>query len=332
VKRRAFITLLGGAAAVWPLAVRAQQERMRRIGMVMPNVESDPVGQAFVEAFRGALRSLGWTDGGNARIDIRWAAGEASDPNRLRGYAAELVGLQPDVIVAGATSALTPLQQATQTIPIVFCAASDPVGGGFVKSLARPGGNITGFALYEYAMGVKWLELLNQIAPRVNRVAVIYDPDNRSSLGQLPEIENREPSFGMRLSAFPVRDAPEIERAIDAFAVGPNGGGLIVLPNPVTVTHRKLIIAQAAKRRLPAVYAYRFYVTSGGLASYGVDIFDLFRRAASYVDRILKGENPGELPVQYADKFELVINLKTAKALNLDPPISLLARTDEVIE
>jgi len=200
-------------------------------------------------------------------------------------------------------------QQATQTIPIVFAQVSDPVGGGFVKSLARPGGNVTGFALYEYAMGVKWLELLNQIAPRVNRAAVIYDPDNRSNLGQLPEIENRAPSFGMRLS-----------------------GGLIVLPNPVTVTHRKLIIAQAAKRRLPAVYAYRFYVTSGGLASYGVHIFDLYRRAASYVDRILKGENPGELSVQYADKFELVINLKTAKALNLDPPNSLLARTDEVIE
>src|SRR6516165_740379 len=200
-------------------------------------------------------------------------------------------------------------QQATQTIPIVFAQVSDPVGGGFVKSLARPGGNVTGFALYEYAMGVKWLELLNQIAPRVNRAAVIYDPDNRSNLGQLPEIENRAPSFGMRLS-----------------------GGLIVLPNPVTVTHRKLIIAQAAKRRLPAVYAYRFYVTSGGLASYGVHIFDLYRRAASYVDRILKSENPGELSVQYADKFELVINLKTPKALNLDPPNSLLARTDGVIE
>jgi putative ABC transport system substrate-binding protein len=235
------------------------------------------------------------------------------------------------VIVAGATAALMQLQPATRTIPIVFAQVSDPVQGGFVASLAHPDGNITGFALYEYGIGVKWLELLNQIAPRVTRVAVIFDPDNRANLGQLPEIERQAPSFGVRPTAFPVRDAAEIERAIDEFARESNGG-LIALPNPITVAHRGPIIALAAKHGLPAVYAYRPFVMNGGLASYGVDISELYRRAASYVDRILKGEKPGDLPVQFADKFELVINLKTAKALGLDPPISLLARTDETVE
>ena len=262
------------------------------------------------------------------RIDTRWGAGE---PDRLRAYAAELVGLKPDVIATGATSALAALQKVTRTIPIVFAQVSDPVRGGFVASLVHPGGNITGFALYEYAMAVKWLELLKQIAPRVARVAVIYDPANIASAGQLPEIETGAPSFGVRLFASPVRDAGEIERAVEAFAPEPNSG-LIVLPNPVTIVHRELIIALAAKHRLPAVYAYRVQVTSGGLASYGVDIRGLYQRAASYVDRILKGEKPADLPVQFPTKFELVINLKTAKALDLDLSATLLARADEVIE
>jgi ABC-type uncharacterized transport system substrate-binding protein len=326
MKRRDFITLLAGAAA-WPLTARAQQpERMRRIGVLM-GAPNDPVGQLWLAAFQGGLQKLGWTQDRNVRIDTRWGG----DADRLRAYATELVGLRPDVIVAGATSALMPLQQATRTIPIVFAQVSDPVRGGFVASLAHPDGNITGFALYEYGIGVKWLELLNQIAPHVKRVAVIFEPDNRANLGQLPEIEREAPSFAVRPTAFPVRDAAEIERAIDEFARESNGG-LIALPNPITVTHRGPIIALAAKHRLPAVYAYRPFVVDGGLASYGVDISELYRRAASYVDRILKGEKPGDLPVQFADKFELVINLKTAKALGLDPPISLLARTDETVE
>jgi putative ABC transport system substrate-binding protein len=329
MRRRDFITLVGGATVAWPITARAQQpDRVWRIGVLMDLAESDPEGQAYVAAFQEGLQKLGWTDGRNVRINLRWGAGE---PDRLRAYAAELVGLKPDVIAAGATSALASLQQATRTIPIVFAQVSDPVHGGFVASLAHPGGNITGSALYEYAIVVKWLELLKQIAPRVDRVAVIYDPANITSAGQLREIETGAPSFGVRLSASPVRDAGEIERAVEAFASEPNGG-LIVLPNSVTNVHRELIIALAAKNRLPAVYAYRVQVTSGGLASYGVDIRDLYRRAASYVDRIFKGEKPADLPVQFATKFELVINLKTAKALGLDPPISLLARTDEVIE
>jgi len=326
IERRKFLATLAGAAA-WPLAARAQQaERVRRIGVLMapPN---DPVGHAFLSAFEEQLQKLGWTDGRNVRIDTRWAV----DFDRLRGYATELVGLRPDVIVAGGTSALAALKQATRTISIVFAQVSDPIHGGFVESLAHPSGNITGFALYEYGIAVKWLELLKQIAPLVTRVAVIYDPTNTSNIGQLPETKTAAPSFGVKLSGFAVRDAAEIERAIEEFAPGPNGG-MIVLPSPVTVAYRSVIIALAAKHRLPAVYPYRLYVEGGGLASYGVDSSDLYRRAASYVDRILKGEKPGDLPVQFADKFELVINLKVAKTLGLDPPISLLARTDEVIE
>ena len=329
MRRRKLISLLGGAAAAWPLAARAQQpERMRRVGVLMTFDENDAEAQSFVAGLRDALQKLGWNDGTNARLDIRWGGSEAE---RLRAYANELVASNSEVIVAGATSALAPLKQATQTIPIVFAQVSDPVRGGFVSSLAHPGGNITGFALYEYAIIVKWLELLKQLAPTVNRVGALYDETNPSNRGQLPEIESRAPAFAVQSSAFPVRDSADIEHAIESFGREANGG-LIVLPNPVTFVHRKLIAALAAKHRLPAVYAYRYHVTSGGLASYGVDLPDLYRRAASYVDRILKGEKPGELPVQFPTKFELVINLKAAAALGLDVPVSLLARTDEVIE
>jgi ABC-type uncharacterized transport system substrate-binding protein len=250
----------------------------------------------------------------------------------MRAYAAELVKLKPEVIFASATSSLVPLQRETRTVPIVFAQLTDPVGGGFVASLARPGGNITGFAQYEYSIGAKWVELLKQIAPQVTRVAVIYDEANQSEAqGTLPVVEAAARSFGMQIAAYAVRDAAEIERAIQEFTREPNGG-LIPLPAPVTAVHRDLIISLATRHRLPNVYAYRYYPASGGLASYGIDNIELHRRAASYVDRILKGEKPGDLPVQQATKFELVINLKTAKALGLDPPISLLARTDEVIE
>jgi putative ABC transport system substrate-binding protein len=329
MNRREFIALLGSAAA-WPLRARAQlPERVRRIGVLMGAfAESDPEGQIYVAALREGLQKLGWNDGRNVSIQTRWGA---ADDERRRAYAAELVSSKPDIIVAGATSALAPLKQATPTIPIVYVGVSDPVGGGFVPSLTHPGGNITGFALYEYTIVVKWLELLKQLAPQVTRVLALYDPSNPTSLAQLPEIERRAASFDVHPSAVPVRNGTEIEHAIGAFASEPNGS-LIVLPNPVTAVHHELIAALAVKHRLPAVYAYRYQVTSGGLASYGINVADLYRRAASYVDRILKGEKPADLPVQFADKFELVINLKTAKALGLDPPISLLARTDEVIE
>ena len=328
MRRRELIKLLGGTATAWPLAARAQQSgQVRRVGVLMVMEEGDPLGKSYLAAFQDGLQKLGWNDG-NARLDIRWGGGQAE---RLRASAVELVGSKPDVIVAGATATLVLLKQATQTIPIVFAQVSDPVRGGFVPSLAHPGGNITGFALYEYAIAAKWLELLKQLAPAVNRLAALYDPTNPSNLAQLLEIESQAPGFGVRSSAFAVRDAADIENAISTFAREPNGG-LMVLPNPVTTVHRALIVALAAKHRLPDVSAYRFHVMGGGLASYGVDVPDLFRGAASYVDRILKGEKPGELPIQFATKFELVINLKTAKALGLDPPNALLARTDEVIE
>jgi putative ABC transport system substrate-binding protein len=327
--RREFITLLGGAAAAWPLAARAQQpERVRRIGVLMGLAENDPEGQARVAAFRQGLEQLRWTDGRNARIDYRWAAGEGS---RAVTYAAELVALSPDVIFAGAVSALAPLQSATKTIPIVFAQVSDPVGGGFVVSLARPGGNITGFTQYEYTTGVKWLELLKEIAPGVARVAFLYDPANPTSAGFLRTIEPGTPSLGVQVSTYAVRETAEFERAIDAFAAEPNGG-LIILPSLSATIHRELIVAGAARHRLPVVYPYRLFATSGGLASYGVDNIDMYRRAAGYVDRILKGASPAELPVQQATKFELIVNLKTARALGLEVPPTLLARADEVIE
>jgi ABC-type uncharacterized transport system substrate-binding protein len=328
VQRREFITLLGGAAT-WPLAARAQQpEGRRRIGVLMNLAERDPEGQARTGALREGLAKLGWTEGRELQIEYRWFAG---DPDRARAYAAELVKLKPEVIFAGATPSVAVLQRETRSVPIVFAQVADPVGAGFVASLARPGGNITGFASFEYAIAAKWLELLNQIAPQVTRVAVIYDLTNPETKEYLPVIEAAARSFGVQVSISVVRNAAEIERAIEEFTRGPNGG-LIPLPTPLMAVHRDLIISLAARHRLPNVYAWRYYAMAGGLASYGIDNIELYRRAASYVDRILKGEKPGDLPVQQATKFELVINLKTAKALGLDPPISLLARTDEVIE
>ena len=330
MRRREFITLLGGAAVAWPLAAWAQQpERMRRIGVLIGVAESDQEGQARVAAFRKELQKLGWTEGSNVRIDYRWPA---ADANRLREDAADLVGLTPDVILVNPSAALTALLRETHTIPIVFVQIGDPVGQGFVASLARPGGNITGFATSEFALGGKWLELLKEIAPRIGRVAVIYDPANPNWAGYLREIETGAPSFGVQVSPLPVRDAAAIERAIEAFAGEPNGGLIVVPGAPSPTVHRQLIIALASRHRLPAIYPFRFFVTSGGLASYGVNSVELYRRAASYVDRLFRGEKPSELPIQLATKFELVINLKTAKALGLTMPPTLLTRADEVIE
>jgi putative ABC transport system substrate-binding protein len=329
MKRREFITLLGGAAATWPLAARAQQgDGMRRIGVLIAIAESDPEAQARVTAFSEALRALGWVDGRNARLDVRYAAG---DPERMRTYAAELVGIKPDVILVNASAFLAAVRRETRTVPIVFVQVADPVGGGFVDNLARPGGNVTGFASTEYEMGGKWLDLLKEIAPAVTRVAVLRDPTIPSGAGQLGAIQAVAPSFRVTITPTAARDAGEIERAINTFASGSNGG-LIVLPSALTALHRQLIVDLAARHRLPVVYPYRYFATRGGLVSYGLDNIDLFRRAAGYVDRILKGEKPADMPVQAPTKYELVINLKTAKALGLTIPPMLLARADEVIE
>ena len=328
MRRRAFIAALGGAAA-WPLVARAQQsERVRRIGVLMNLAENDPEAPARGAAFQHALQQLGWTDGGNVRIDYRWAA---DDAGRLRRYAAELVALAPDVILANATPSVAALQQATQTVPVVFVNVADPVGAGFVASLARPGRNITGFLLFEYGISAKWLELLKEIAPGVTRVAVIRDPGNASGIGQFGAIQAVAPSFGVELHPVDVHDAGEIERAVAAFAHGSNDG-LIVTSSTLAVVHRELIIALAARHHLPAVYSVRQFGAGGGLISYGTDPHDRFLQAAGYVDRILRGEKPADLPVQAPTKYELVINLKTAKALGLEVPHSLLARADEVIE
>ena len=328
MQRREFITLLGGTAAAWPLTARAQQaERLRKVGVLVPAAAGTPHWQAYVAAFREGLQKLGWFDDRNIHIEERWGP----NADELGSHAAEFAGMMPDVILAGAASASRPMQQATRTIPIVFANVPDPVANGFVTNLARPGGNITGFANYEPTIAIKWLELLKQIAPDVARVAFIYDPTNPTGVAYLRAIESAASSFGTQVSGAAVRDGEEIERAIAAFAREQNGG-LVVAGGPSTTTHQAVVIGLAARHRLPAVYPTREAVTGGGLASYGVDTSDLFRRAASYVDRILKGEKPSELPVQFANKFELVINQKTAKALGLDPSIQLLARTDEVIE
>lgn len=329
MRRRAFITLLGAAAAAWPLAACAQQaERMRRIGVLTGLAESDPDVKAWLTAFEQGLQKLGWSQGRNLRIDYRWAG---NDEPRLRSYAAELVGAAPDVLFAAATPALVALNRETRSVPIVFVQVADPVKLGFVATLARPGGNITGFTTFEYSIGGKWLELLKDTAPGTTRVAVIFDPRNPTQAQYVQGIEASAPSFGVHLILAPVRDAAELERAIDAFAQEPNGG-LIVAPNIVTILHRDLIIALAARHRLPAVYPYRVFTTGGGFMSYGIDLDDTYRRAASYVDLILKGAKPGDLPVQLSSKFELVINLKTAKALGLTIPEPFLQRADEVIE
>jgi putative ABC transport system substrate-binding protein len=327
VRRREFITLLGGAAT-WPLAARAQQgQRMRRIGVLLGLDESDADARSWVTAFRQRLDALGWTDGHNARIDYRFAG---ADAGRIRAHATELVGLTPDVIFISSQPAFDAAREATRTIPIVFVQISDPVVSGFVASLARPGGNITGFTSGEFERGEKWLELLKEIAPRVAQVTVVLDLENATNVGQFRAIEGVAPSFGVQLTKAGVHDAAEIERALEVFARKSNAG-LIVLANPVTMGQRELITSLAVQHRVPSVYPYRHYVTSGGLASYGPDVADLYRSAAGYVDRILKGENPADLPVQAPTKYELVINLKTAKALGLDVPPTLLARADEVI-
>jgi putative ABC transport system substrate-binding protein len=327
VNRRAFISLLGGAAAAWPLAARAQQsERMRRIGVLMNLAADDAEGQARLAAFVHDLQQLGWTDGRNVRIDVRWVAGDA---RLFHGYADELLALAPDAILASATPSVQALQQATGTVPIVFANVGDPVGMGLVASLARPGGNITGFTPFEFGFGAKWLEMLKEIAPRVTRVAVLRD----LTIGpaQLSPIQAVAPSFGVELSAVGVRDAAEIERTVAAFARSSNAG-MIVTASTSAGVHRHLITMLAARHGLPAVYSYRYFVTAGGLISYGANATDQYRHAAGYIDRILKGEKPADLPVQAPTKYELVINLKTAKALGLTVPPTLLARADEVIE
>jgi len=327
-KRRELITLLGGAAAL-PLAARAQQGgRMRRIGVLSSLAADDPETQARHAAFLQGLQEWGWTTGRNVQIDYRWAAG---DVDRFRKYAGELVALAPDVILATGTPVTAALLQATRSVPIVFAQVVDPVANGFVESLARPGGNATGFTIFEYGLGGKWLELLKEIAPHVTRAAVLRDPAIPSGIGQLAAIQGVAPAMGVELRPVGVSDASEIERAVTAFAREPNGG-LIVLAAPLSILHRELIITLAARHRLPSVYALRFFVTSGGLICYGPDSIEPYRFAAGYVDRILKGEKPAELPVQAATKYKLVINLKTAKALGLEMPTSVLARADEVIE
>ena len=330
MRRREFLGVLGGAAVAWPLAARAQEaERVRRIGVLIAAAADDPEFQARVAAFLQGLQQLGWTDGRNVRVDTRWATTNADD---IRRHAAELATLAPDVILAATgTATVAPLLQATRTVPIVFVVVIDPVGAGFVASLARPGGNATGFTMFEYGMSGKWLELLKEIAPRMTRAAVLRDPAIASGIGQFGAVQAVAPSLGVELSAVDVRDAGEIERAVTAFARSGNGG-LIVTASALATRHRDLIIALAARHRLPAIYASRYFATDGGLISYGPDLVDQYRRAAGYVDRILKGEKPADLPVQAPTKYEMAINLKTAKALGLTVPASLLASADEVIE
>jgi len=329
MRRREFITLLGGAAAGRPLAARAQQrERVRRVGVLMNTAADDPIGQTRIAAFVQGLQQLGWGVGRNVEIDSRWAGGDA---DRIRRYAVELVALAPDVIVATGSATVGPLQQTSRSVPIVFVTTVDPVGGGFVENLARPGTNATGFTAFEYGLSGKWLELLKQIAPRVTSVGVIRDPEIAAGAGQFGAIQSVAPSFGVELRPIGLRDASEIERAITAFARSANGG-LIVTPSALTLVNRAAIIALAARHKLPAIYSDRHWVTAGGLVSYGPDRIDQYRQAASYIDRILKGEKPADLPVQAPTKYELLINLKTARALGLEIPSSVLARADEVIE
>jgi putative ABC transport system substrate-binding protein len=328
MRRRAFI-LAVGAAAAWPLMARSQQgERMRRIGVLLPFIRDDPVGHVRIVALLQELERLGWADDVNVRIDIRWAGANAEN---LRKHADELVALSPDVILANGSPALRPLFQATRTAPIVFVAVPDPVGSGFVDSLARPGRNATGFTPYEFAIGAKWLELLKELAPRVTRAAIVGDPTIPTGIGQFGAIQSVARSVGVEVSPIVLSDAGELERAVAVFARSSNSG-LIVTGSALTQLHRDLIVTLAARRKLPAVYYERFFVTAGGLVSYGPDFVEQFRRAAGYMDRILKGEKPADLPVQAPTKYELVINLKAAKALGLEVPASVLARADEVIE
>ena len=328
VGRRQFISVLGGAAVAWPRVARAQQgERVRRIGVLSGVPADDPDTQALYTAFLQGLQQLGWTEGRNIRIDSRWAAGNAAD---ARKYAAELVALAPEVILSiGVT--VEPLLQVTRTVPIVFAIVPDPVGSGIVDSLSRPGGNATGFTMFEYSLSGKWLELLKEIGPSITRAAVFRDSTNTAGIGQFAVIQSVAPSVGVDVSPINAHDAAEIDHAVAAFARSPNGG-LIVTASALWVFHRELIITLAARHKLPTVYFERFFVAAGGLISYGPNFLEQFRRAAGYVDRILKGEKPADLPVQAPSKYELVINVKTAKTLGLVIPPSVLARADEVIE
>jgi putative tryptophan/tyrosine transport system substrate-binding protein len=327
MQRRQLIALLGGAVT-WPLAARAQQDqRMRRIGVLSALAEDDPESVARRPAFEQALKALGWTNGSNLQIDYRWAAGDAE---RISKLAAEIIALAPDVILLSGSSVVAPMMQATSTIPIVFVQVVDPVGSGFVQSLARPGGNITGFTQFEYSLAGKWVELLKQIAPHVTRAAVIRDPRLGYGIGQFAVVQAIAPSLGMELSPINAPDVSEIERGIAAFARSPNGG--LVVTTGGTGFHRNEIIALAAKHRLPAVYPYSYFVRGGGLISYGPDTIDQYRRAADYIDRIFKGERPADLPVQTPTKYNLAINLKTAQSLGLAVPHAMLTRADEVIE
>jgi putative tryptophan/tyrosine transport system substrate-binding protein len=328
MRRRDFIKGIAGSAAAWPIATRAQQaDRTRRIGVLMSVGESDSEGQASVIAFVQRLKELGWTDDRNVRLDIRWGAG---DRERYRRYARELTALSPDVLLGTTSSVLAALQEATRAVPIVFVAVIDPVGAGLVDSMARPGGNTTGFIAFEYAIAAKWLELLKEIAPYVTRAAVLRDPTFAAGIGQFAAIQAVGP-IGMELSVINLHDADAIERGVAALARHPNGG-LVVTSSPFGTNHPGAVAALASRYKLPAVYPFRYYVSAGGLASYGPDNVNQFRPAAEYVDRILKGQKPADLPVQAPTKYETVVNLKAAKALGVDLPSSLLARADEVIE
>ena len=327
MRRREFITLLGGAAALWPRAARTQHpEKLRRVGVLMNLSEQSPAGQRAVAAFRQGLQELGWQEAHNVWVEIRWGSGNAE---LYRKFASELVALAPDVIMA-TSATVEALRRVTNAVPIVFVAVIDPVGSGLVKGLAQPGGHVTGFTIFEYAIGAKWLELLKDIGPRVTRAAVLRDPTVASGIGQFAAIQAVAP-IGIELSAVDMRDGAEIEQAVAEFARGSNGG-LVVTAGAFGANHPAEIAAIAARHGLPAVYPFRYFVSAGGLVSYGPDLIDPYRRAASYVDRILKGEKPAGLPVQAPTKFELAINLKTAKALGLAVPTTLLARADEVIE
>jgi len=329
MRRREFIKVIAGSAAAWPLAARAQQNKqMRRVGALMPFAANDPQAQTRNAAFLQGLQQLGWIVGHNLQIDYRWSGGNEDD---TRKYAAELVALAPDVILASGSATVGPLRRATRTVPIVFALVIDPVGSGYVNSMARPGGNVTGFTPFDYSIGAKWLELLKQIAPSVTQAAVIRDPAITAGIGMWGAIQSVSPSVAIEVSPINVGDAGEIERALIEFARSPNGG-LIVTGSALAVFHRDLIIALAARHRLPAVYYDGYFVAAGGLISYGADNVEQYRLAASYVDRILKGEKPADLPVQVTTKYELIVNLKTAKALGLTIPATVLSRADEVIE
>jgi putative tryptophan/tyrosine transport system substrate-binding protein len=331
MKRREFITLVGGAAAAWPLAARAQQERVRRIGVLMNGTATDTIPQSYVAAFVQELRQLGWTEGRNLRIDVRWNAGDAA---LARIYAAQLIGLTPDVILTASTTNLTVIQQATSTVPVMFVQVSDPVEQGFVASITKPGGNLTGFSMYEFSVGGKWVDLLKEIAPNLSRVAVMFNPDTSpQSKFFMRSVEASAPSHGVQAIATPVRTTTEIEAALQNFSREPNGG--LILPTDTFTRLRSKLIAELSERhRLPSISAYDGFTKDGGLIYYGalVNLTDQFRQAASYVDRILRGEKPGDLPIQRAVKYTLFLNLKTAKTLGLTVPLPLTGLADEVIE